>query len=424
MTTTSLDLVAARQLRDVLASMLRREQASMADFLVALADFDQRRGWELLGHASLFAFLRVEFGLSTAATFWRMSAARLLQRFPEVIESIRDGRLCLTTTAELAKVLTEENRSVVLPRFFGSSAREAKELVAELLPKEAPPLRAVVTSAVAAISRPEPALPLAPPASAGPLELRADSQSQVPSSDTHPESLRAPEMKMTHPARDAARGDDVEPLTADLRRLHVTVDRQFLKMLDAARDGLSHSIPGASTEQVLKAALELLLEKQARARGQVKRPRKTVAPLATPTPTPAPAPTAISTSPATEAATAIPTPVAIASPCPSFTEPLHRRTGPRESIPAAVRCAVWERDEGRCTWPLDGGGRCGSTYRLELDHIDPWARWGEETVDGLRILCRPHNQLAARQAFGARCMDRYTRSDPTPAGASDGAPLP
>jgi hypothetical protein len=67
--------------------------------------------------------------------------------------------------------------------------------------------------------------------------------------------------------------DDVEPLTADLRRLHITVDRQFLKMLDTARDGLSHAIPGASAEQVLKTALELLLEKQARARGLVKRPR-------------------------------------------------------------------------------------------------------------------------------------------------------
>src|SRR5512140_2158741 len=129
----TLDLSTARRLRDALASLLHREQAAMADFLLALADFDRRRGWELLGHASLFAFLRVELGLSTAATFWRMSAARLLQRFPEIVEPIRDGRLCLTTTAELAKVLTAENRAVVLPRFFGSSAREAKELVAELL---------------------------------------------------------------------------------------------------------------------------------------------------------------------------------------------------------------------------------------------------------------------------------------------------
>lgn len=82
----------------------------MADFLVALADFDRRRGWEPLGHASLFGFLHAELGLSNSASFWRMSAARLLQRFPGLIEPLGDGRLCLSTTAELAKVLTRNRR--------------------------------------------------------------------------------------------------------------------------------------------------------------------------------------------------------------------------------------------------------------------------------------------------------------------------
>ncbi len=218
----------------------------MADFLVALADFDRRRGWEPLGHASLFAFLHVELRLSNSASFWRMSAARLLQRFPDLIEPLGDGRLCLSTTAELAKVLTEENRAEVASRFFGLSAREAREVVAELLPRDVPPLRAVVTSVDRGATRPGPTLALAPPHSA--------TLSESSRADTDSGSLLTSEVTPTHPARDAARRDDVEPLTAELRRLHITVDRQFLKLLDAARDGLSHSIPGASTEQVLKAA--------------------------------------------------------------------------------------------------------------------------------------------------------------------------
>src|SRR4051812_3685714 len=47
----------ARILTDRLAELLRREQASMADFLVALADFDRRRAWLELGNSSLFYFL-------------------------------------------------------------------------------------------------------------------------------------------------------------------------------------------------------------------------------------------------------------------------------------------------------------------------------------------------------------------------------
>ena len=141
----SLELLEARRLRDGLAGLLRAERTAAAEFLLALADFDRRRGWEPLGHASLFAFLHVELGLSKAAAFWRLSAARLLQRFPAVIAPLRDGRLCMSTTAELAKVLTEENLDAVLPRYFGLSAREAREVTAELQPREAPPVREVVT---------------------------------------------------------------------------------------------------------------------------------------------------------------------------------------------------------------------------------------------------------------------------------------
>jgi hypothetical protein len=153
----------------------------MAEFLVALSDFDKRRGWEALGHANLFAFLHVELRLSKSAAFYRKSAAELLQDFPEVIEPLRDGRLCLSTVAELAKVLTEENRRVVTPRFFGLSAREAQELVAELQPRQVPSTRMVVTRVLDRTAL--------PPASAA-LPLLTFATAAVPQStlalDAHP----------------------------------------------------------------------------------------------------------------------------------------------------------------------------------------------------------------------------------------------
>jgi 5-methylcytosine-specific restriction endonuclease McrA len=303
-----------------------------------------------------------------------MSAARLLQRFPEVIEPLRDGRLCLTTVAELAKVLTEENRAEVLPRFFRISTREAQELVAELQPRPAPPTKTVVTAVERSAVMPAPALP---------LEGRAETTAELQHAPAAPPvALLALEVAPTLPARVVERRDDIEPLDADLRRLHVTVSRQFLSQLESAREGLSHSIPGASTEQVLKAALDLLLEKQARARGHVKRPQK-----ATPT------------AAATETSAAAPP-----APAP---ERRHHRMGPREQIPAADRRAVWERDQGRCTWPLDGGGVCGSTHRLEIDHRHPRGLGGQPELGNLRLLCERHNKLAARLAYGERWMGRY-----------------
>jgi len=201
-----------------------------------------------------------------------------------------------------------------------------------------------------------------------------------------------------------AKRDEIEPLSADRSRIHVNVSRQFTRKLEAARKGLGHSIPNATMEQVLEAALDLLLEKQAKGRGLVKKPRTTLSAAA-----PRVEGSGIST-PSQEGRLSLapqesplPPPLALVPTEP----PSPRRTGPRETIPAAVRRAVWVRDQGRCSWPLDGGGCCGSTHRLELDHIHPWARDGEPTVANLRVVCRAHNALAARREFGARCVERY-----------------
>ena len=69
-----------------------------------------------------------------------------MQRFPEIVEPLRDGRLCITSIVELAKVITPENRTEVVPRFFHCSNREAKEVSAEIDPVEAVPRREVVTA--------------------------------------------------------------------------------------------------------------------------------------------------------------------------------------------------------------------------------------------------------------------------------------
>jgi len=126
---------------------------ALADFLVALADFDERRLWTELGHSSLFSFLHRELRLSKGAAAYRKTAADLVGRYPEIAEGLRRGDLCITAVVELAKVITPENRAEVLPRFFHLSRRDAMELVAELKPIEAPPRRAVVTAVAPAATR-------------------------------------------------------------------------------------------------------------------------------------------------------------------------------------------------------------------------------------------------------------------------------
>ena len=74
-------------------------------------------------------------------------------------------------------------------------------------------------------------------------------------------------------------------------------------------------------------------------------------------------------------------------------------------IPAHVKRTVWERDQGQCTFVGDTGQRCESRKFLEYDHVDPVARGGQATVQGLRLRCRGHNQLEAERTFGAGFMN-------------------
>jgi hypothetical protein len=79
---------------------------------------------------------------------------------------------------------------------------------------------------------------------------------------------------------------------------------------------------------------------------------------------------------------------------------------PADRVPAHIRREVWARDQGRCQWPLDSGGVCGSTHLPELDHVRSRARGGPTTAANLRTLCRAHNLEAARRTFGAAWMSR------------------
>jgi hypothetical protein len=274
----------------------------MADFLVALADFDRQRLWVQLGHASVFYYLHRDLKLSKGAAHYRNVAARLIQEFPEVIGPFREGKLCITTVVELARVITPENSAGVLPRFFYLSKQEAKAVAVEICPAAVVPRREVVTKLVTELPR------------AAPIQL------------------------------------DETP-----------VSKQFLDKLEAARKGQRHAQPGASTEKVLEAALDLLLAQQAKHRGAVEAPRKVSRPTTS------------------------------------------------GHIPAAVKRAIWSRDEGKCTWPVDSGGICGSTLRLEIDHVVPRGRGGPSTVENCRLACAMHNQLAARQVYGDDWMDQFTR---------------
>ena len=344
----SLSRLSPGGLTDRLYQLRTQERALLVELLWHIAEVDRRRLYLEMAFPSLFAFATGFLGYTKAAAFRRTTAARLLARFPIVAGHLADGRLNLTTLVELRDVLDESRLDEILRRAAGRTEEQVKELVAALAPRPAP---VNLFRRLAAASAP--AAPTNVPAGSGPELAPAPTSAAAGSG---PELT--PAAPTSTPTRPAAR---LEPISEQLRVLRVTVGADFAKDLDAVRAALSHKIPDGDLAAVLHECLRVTLAAATKRRRGAGRARADAA-----------APTD-STS---------------------------------RYVPAAIRDAVWRRDDARCAFVAADGRRCDSTHQLELHHLVPFARGGAATVDGLALRCKAHNLHEARRDFGDDHVER------------------
>jgi hypothetical protein len=153
----------------------------------------------------------------------------------------------------------------------------------------------------------------------------------------------------------AVRVADVKPLTTERYKVQFTIGRETHDRLRRAQDLLRHQVPTGDPAAIFEKALTLLVAQLERAKlGKTERPHHARA----------------------------------------------TRPGARH-VPAAVRRAVWARDQGRCAFE-GTRGRCRETGFLELHHLVPFAAGGATTVENLELRCRAHNQYEATLVFGPR----------------------
>jgi 5-methylcytosine-specific restriction endonuclease McrA len=95
--------------------------------------------------------------------------------------------------------------------------------------------------------------------------------------------------------------------------------------------------------------------------------------------------------------------------------PLRQRgaTAGSRHVPAAVRRAVWTRDNGQCAF-VGTRGRCTERGLPEFHHVVPFAEGGTATAENIQLRCRAHNQL--NQSNGSALGTQR------PCGSAPGAP--
>lgn len=350
--TVSNDLLERR-----LKELLSNERRTQAEFLIHLAEFDRRKGYEALGYTSLWKYCFRVLGCSERQASCRSHAAELIGRFPIAARFVADGRICMTVLVELRSILTEENCERVLREAVGKTKDQVQWLVASLNPIAVPEQTMIRREPARVPPGMAPsATPLVPEAAAGgPSTSGPSADSLIANAEA------APQIFATAPISLAAKKAAMEvlPVSAEQYRIRLLVEAEFARKLEKAKSYLSHRIPDGDVRKVLAYGLDLILKEAAKHQD----------------------PNAV-----------------------------RARKGARVSdedsayIPDALRRLVWERDGGCCVWQTSTGP-CGSTYQLQVDHILAVALGGKTVLENLRLLCAAHNLLHARQDFGRELVD-------------------
>jgi len=210
------------------------ERDVTASLIAHLAELYARRLHERAGYASLFTYCMGVLGLSEAASYDRMKAAKVARRYPVVLELLAYGRINLTTMRLLAPHLTRENHAGLFAAACGKRKREVQEMLA----------RRFAAPDVPSSVRKVPGTTAVEPS---PSAVDAVTVSTAPAASTPP-AIAAPPPPL------------VLPLAADRYRITVTVSGQTCEKLELARDLLRHAIPSGDPAQIVARALDLLVE--------------------------------------------------------------------------------------------------------------------------------------------------------------------
>lgn len=345
----SLSHLSDRDLLRGLAALVARDRTTTAALLAHIAEVDARRLYLPAAYPSMYAYCVHELRLSEDAAYKRIQAARTARQFPAIFGAVASGRLHLSAVVLLKPYLTAENANEILKAATHKTKSEIEALIAERFP------RSEVLAMVQAI----PGLPVPPDQRLAPGQVGKKSPERVRESSEQlaPERVAAPDPRTK-----------LAPVAPERFLLQLTIGRSTHDKLRYAQDLLSHEIPSGDVAQVLDRALDLLVAKLEKRKFAASRRQR-----------------------------------------PSERRPSPRRTRCRRHVPAHVKRAVWERDGGQCTFVSESGRRCPARNLLEFDHIDPVARGGRATVEGMRLRCRAHNQYGAECAFGATFMDDKRR---------------
>ena len=399
--TSTVGALSDRELLRETSNLVRHERHLQGAIIDHLAEIEARGLYLQRGFSSLFDYAVRELGYSDAAAARRIGAMRLCADAPQAREGLREGSLTLSAAAELQWAFARQRRrgsisgtaaiapagtpaadsapAVPLPsaepepppplvldavgrqklveEAAGKSARQVRQMLADLDPELAPPADRVR------------------PLGDGRYELKATIDAECRQGL---EQLRG---LLSHVDPRMTMGQLVGRLVREgLDRHDPSRPPRRARSGSRPADAKANAPPTPTPEQAQTSS--------APAAKHPARPADTAAApktdpdaghraASTPESQPAVVRRAASTTKdAAIAAGAAPTPARAVRPIPTKSTgaatPAAKSCASGRAIPAGVRRQVWQRDGGRCSYvDPQTGRRCNSTHLIEIDHIVP-----------------------------------------------------
>lgn len=173
--------------------------------------------------------------------------------------------------------------------------------------------------------------------------------------------------------------EKAKTLTETHTELRIVVDEKTLQKIEKLRDLLAHQNPSGSYGKLFELIAEMALDrvdpqrKEERLQNRKAKSQSNLAPPAEPAPLKA------------------------------------QKTNPH-FIPASVRRQVYLRDQGRCTYrDVVTGKVCGSSFKVEIDHVMPVALGGISHLQNLQSRCRSHNLWEGVVKLGKEAMTPFIK---------------
>lgn len=226
-----------------LASLCLEGRRLVARLIVHLIEVEDRSLDKKASCSSMWDFCVRRLGMSHGETSRRLTAMKLVRRFPSLLGRIERGQIHLSSLKILGKHLDESNVEALLDEAAGKSKMEVQEIVARHYPRpNAPEIMMEIPAA--------------------PVQA---SLGNVPTTAT---------MFASAPIVASAPRAHIEPTSATTYLVQMNMTKEGWEDLKRVKDLMSHRIPNGETVAVIESALKLLREKLENERmGKTSRPQ-------------------------------------------------------------------------------------------------------------------------------------------------------